>query len=104
MNCPGSVRPVPFHLGGGELLFILILLLLLSAPLVTWRRGGSAGRVMLTIAVIFIPVVGWLASWVIALTTRRRKKCPQCAEFVPREAHVCIHCQYRFVAAVGADS
>lgn len=87
---------MPFNLGGGEFVFILVVLLLLASPVVTWRRGGSGMRIALTLLLLFVPYIGWLVSWGIALTTKQGRKCPECAQLVPTEARVCRYCQHRF--------
>ena len=86
------------NLGGPELLLILVIVGLFGGvpALITWRRGGSAARIAAALLIGLVPYVGWLISWVIAFTTRREKKCPQCAEGVRSEALICPHCQYRF--------
>lgn len=89
---------MPFNLGGGELVFLLIIIAPFSVipAIITWRRGGSGPRIAGTFFVGLVPYLGWVLSWVIALKTKREKKCPQCAEGVRIEALVCWHCQYRF--------
>ena len=97
---------VPFNLGGPELIFLLVVFLMLGGipGLIAWRRGGSVGRIAATVLVAVVPYVGWIVSWGLALTTRRVKKCPQCAEDVRPEALVCPHCQFRFDMASGSAS
>ncbi len=89
------------NLGGPELVFLLVLVAMFGGvpAIITWRKGGSGLRILGTFAIAFVPYLGWVISWVLALTTKRKKKCPQCAEDVRIEAQVCPHCQYSFPSA-----
>ena len=89
---------MPFNLGGPELVFLVVVVGLFGGvpALITWRRGGSGVRILGTFLIGFVPYLGWVISWILALTTRREKRCPQCAEGVSVEALVCRNCQYRF--------
>jgi hypothetical protein len=78
--------------------FLLVVVSLFGGipAFIAWRRGGSGVRILATFLIGFVPYLGWVISWVLALTTKREKRCPQCAEGVRVEALVCPHCQHRF--------
>ena len=77
-------------------------------PLTAYIGGIGAPELIMILIVVVVPIVA--VACVVAVVVRRNnaerkqfaathKKCPDCAEMVLADAHVCKHCGFRFDAA-----
>jgi hypothetical protein len=84
-------------------LFILWLALAIIVAILASKRGRS-GILWFLISVVISPLIAGLLVLVLSnqslgnkqITVKTHKKCPDCAEFVMRDAKVCKHCGANF--------
>ncbi len=88
------------NVGGLELVLPVVIIAMFAGlpALIAWRKGGSTARVVGTFAVGLVPYLGWVISWVLAVTTKREKKCPRCGEHVRAGVLTCSDCQFEFAS------
>lgn len=86
----------------GLIIYVGIYLALCAIPTSIAIKKGRSGAGFFILSFVLSPIIGLIIALLVRVDANSaspgRTKCPDCAEYISKEAKVCKHCGYRPVA------